>query len=540
MKGCFAVKGDGSGGGLALFHSEDVVVDLLSFSHRHIDVHIQGGPFGARWRGAFVYGEPKPYERHNMWTLLRRIKMASAEPWMLLGDFNETMWQAEHFSNTKRSERQMTDFRSALSFCDVHDLGFTGVPWTFDNKQKGDRNVKVRLDRAVASPAWSLRFPEARVHHLVSSRSDHCPLMVSLVQEREMGRKPAIRRYEIMWEREPSLAATVEEAWSRRVGVRDLGDICSSLRTVMGSLYDWRKQHFKPVSREIDRKGKKLEALLMLSDEESVRARQQLQRDMDELLYREELMWLQRSRVAWLREGDRNTRYFHRKASWRRKKNRILKLRREDGSWAEDPEEMGARTTSFFHQLYTREEDVDPSEIIELFIGHVTAEMNDTLCAPFSEKEISDALFQIGPLKAPGPDGFPARFLQRNWGLLKDDIVKAVQEFFSSGVLPEDVNETAIVLIPKKDNPEELKDFRPISLCNVVFKIISKCLVNRLRPLLHDIISPMQSAFIPGRLITDNAFMAFECFHAIQSNSKERSKFCAYKLDMAKAYDRVD
>jgi hypothetical protein len=113
-----------------------------------------------------------------------------------------------------------------------------------------------------------------------------------------MGRKPAIRRYEIMWEREPSLAATVEEAWSRRVGVRDLGDICSSLRTVMGSLYDWRKQHFKPVSREIDRKRKKLEALLMLSDEESVRARQQLQRDMDELLYREELMWLQRSRVA--------------------------------------------------------------------------------------------------------------------------------------------------------------------------------------------------------------------------------------------------
>jgi hypothetical protein len=107
-------------------------------------------------------------------------------------------------------------------------------------------------------------------------------------------------------------------------------------------------------------------------------------------------------------------------------------------------------------------------------------------------------------------------------------------------VLPDEVNETSIVLIPKKNNPKELKDFRPISLCNVVFKIISKCLVNRLRPLLQDIISLMQSAFIPGRLITDNSFMAFECFHAIQSNSADRSKFCAYKLDMAKAYDRVD
>jgi hypothetical protein len=77
----------------------------------------------------------------------------------------------------------------------------------------------------------------------------------------------------------------------------------------------------------------------------------------------------------------------------------------------------------------------------------------------FTEKEISDALFQIGPLKAPGPDGFPTRFLQRNWGLMHDEIVSAVQHFFADGVMAEDVNDTAIVLIPKKNNPEELKDF---------------------------------------------------------------------------------
>jgi hypothetical protein len=129
-----------------------------------------------------------------------------------------------------------------------------------------------------------------------------------------------------VWEREPSLTAIVEEAWSRRVGVRDLGDICSSLRLVMGSLYDLRKHHFKPVSKEIDSKQKKLEALTALTDDESERARKQLQCEMDELLYREELMWLQRSQAAWLREGDINTQYFHRKDSWRRNKNRINKL----------------------------------------------------------------------------------------------------------------------------------------------------------------------------------------------------------------------
>jgi hypothetical protein len=74
----------------------------------------------------------------------------------------------------------------------------------------------------------------------------------------------------------------------------------------------------------------------------------------------------------------------------------------------------------------------------------------------------------------------------------------------------------------------------------VIFKVVSKCLVNRLRPILQDIISPTQSAFIPGRLITDNALMAFECIHAIQTSSAARKKFCAYKLDMAKSYDRVD
>jgi hypothetical protein len=247
---------------------------------------------------------------------------------------------------------------------------------------------------------------------------------------------------------------------------------------------------------------------------------------------------MQHSRIAWLREGDRNTRFFHRKATWHRKKNKISKLRRSDGTWTEDAVEIGDMATDFFQKLYTREE-TEPTALLDLFSPQVEADMNAKLCAPFLEKEISDALFQIGLLKAHGPDGFPARFLQRNWDLLREDITKVVQAFFNSGVLPEEVNDTAIILIPK-NNPEELKYFCPISLCNVVFKIISKCLVNRLRPLLQDIISPVQSAFIPGRIITDNALMAFECIHAIQSNSVECSEFCAYKLDMAKAYDRVD
>jgi hypothetical protein len=134
-------------------------------------------------------------------------------------------------------------------------------------------------------------------------------------------------------------------------------------------------------------------------------------------------------------------------------------------------------------------------------------------------RKISDTLFQIGPLKAPGPDSFPARFIQRNWDILRDDVVSAVQKKFTDRIMPGEVNDTAIVLIPKKDNPEEIKYFRSISLCNVIFKVVSKCLVNRVRPILQDIISPSQSAFIPRRLITDNALVVFECIHSIQTGS---------------------
>jgi hypothetical protein len=211
----------------------------------------------------------------------------------------------------------------------------------------------------------------------------------------------------------------------------------------------------------MEEKRKELEALSLLSDDESVTKKEELAREMDELLYREEIMWLQRSRVAWLREGDRNTKYFHRRATWRRKKNRVCKLKRPDGSWTMDAHEMEELTLDYFKKLYTSEDDIDPRIITDLMQPCVDADANERLCAPFTEKEISDALFQIGPLKAPGPDGFPAHFIQRNWGLLKEDVVRAVQRFFTDRAMPDDVNDTAIVLIPKKSDPEEHKDFRP-------------------------------------------------------------------------------
>jgi hypothetical protein len=244
--------------------------------------------------------------------------------------------------------------------------------------------------------------------------------------------------------------------------------------------------------------------------------------------------------VTWLKEGDQNTNYFHRKASGRKRKNKISKLRKPDGSMTENEDEFLDIACNFFNELYKEDPNINPSTLLNLIEPNVTDEMNKTLVADFTDEEIGNALFQIGPLKAPGPDGLPARFFQRNWGLLKKEVCEAIKLFFNNGVIPDNFNMTKIVLIPKVDNAIELKEYRPISLCNVIYKVISKCLVNRLRPYLQTLISENQSAFIPGRLISDNALVAFECFHAIHRTNKEEESFCAYKLDLSKAYDRVD
>jgi hypothetical protein len=162
------------------------------------------------------------------------------------------------------------------------------------------------------------------------------------------------------------------------------------------------------------------------------------------------------------------------------KQCKIQKLKQEDDKWFENWEGLSNMTTCFFHDLFTREEEVDPDTLMHLFDNKVSAEMNERLCQEFSNEEISDALFQIGPLKAPGPDGFPPHFFQRNWGVMKEEIITAVKEFFQSSVMPHGVNDTTIVLIQKVAYPEKLSEFRPISLCNVLYKIVSKCLVNRL------------------------------------------------------------
>jgi hypothetical protein len=123
--------------------------------------------------------------------------------------------------------------------------------------------------------------------------------------------------------------------------------------------------------------------------------------------------------------------------------------------------------------------------------------------------------------------------------LIKEDVTRAILQFLNGGDMPELVNNTVLALIPKVKNPHELTNFRPIALCNVLYKICSKTIANRLRQIIDDVISEEQSAFIPMRLIADNTLIAYESIHYLKSK-KGKSGACAVKLDMAKAYDQVE
>ena len=158
---------------------------------------------------------------------------------------------------------------------------------------------------------------------------------------------------------------------------------------------------------------------------------------------------------------------------------------------------------------------------------------------PITNLEIEDTVFQLGPQKAPGPDGLPAFFFQHYWEIVKTDVFNTIHAFFHSGSLFKPPNHTYITLIPKISCPDDVSHFRPISLCNVIYKVISKILINRLKPIMDSLISPFQNAFIKGRNISDNIPIAHEIMDILRKKKGRKNSFGALKIDMKKAYDRV-
>ncbi|KAK9995712.1 hypothetical protein SO802_020398 [Lithocarpus litseifolius] len=166
--------------------------------------------------------------------------------------------------------------------------------------------------------------------------------------------------------------------------------------------------------------------------------------------------------------------------------------------------------------------------------------MNHMLVGDFIADECRRALKKMYPLKASGPNGMPPLFFQHFWPTCGEVVTKTILDFLNLRIVPPNFNDTHIVLIPKIQEPKKITDFRPICLCNIVYKIASKAIVNRLKKILPFIISDIQSAFVHGRLITDNVLLAFETMHHISMKKGGKMGEMTLKLDMNKAYDRME
>jgi hypothetical protein len=241
----------------------------------------------------------------------------------------------------------------------------------------------------------------------------------------------------------------------------------------------------------------------------------------------------------WRKEGDQNTDFFQAKARARGRTNRIRALRRGDGSKATEQRELEQLAFEFYQHLFASQGDLEPELVCCYVSRKVTDQMNFFLDEEFSPAEVGKALVMMQPGKSPGVDGFNAGFFQHHWDTLKESVTEAVLVFLNGGEMPEVINRTLLVLIPMVANPQDLTQFRPISLCNVLYKICSKAMANKLRGILDEVITEEQSAFVPGRLITDNVLIVYECIHYL-INKKGNSGACAIMLDMAKVYDRVE
>lgn len=171
-----------------------------------------------------------------------------------------------------------------------------------------------------------------------------------------------------------------------------------------------------------------------------------------------------------------------------------------------------------------------PSAIASVIQARCSIDAIASLSAPFSDQEIQGAFLSLPKNKSPGPDGYPAEFFTGNWKSVGRDMIEAVKEFLTSGELLQQWNATILTLVPKKANANRLKEFRPISCCNTVYKVASKLLANRLKALLPSLVSNAQSAFVPGRLLVENVLLATELVAGY--NWKKISKRCMLKVDL--------
>ncbi|XP_019186483.1 PREDICTED: uncharacterized protein LOC109181186 [Ipomoea nil] len=484
------------------------------------------------WSFAAVYGSPSLTLRRKLFTDLTRQSMGIHEPWLVAGDFNSVTSPDEVSNPDNWHSSRCADFTDWIFQEGLIDLGFLGTKFTWMRGTNQASFRGARLDRGLCNADWKIMFPDSLIEHLPIHNSDHAPL---LIRTSPPANTPSPRpfRFNMAWSAHHLFHSFIHQTWNKDIDLELNKSLMAQALTV------WNKETFGNISHRKRRLTARLGGIQRRLAEQCspnlIKLDRKLRNELEDVLYQEELLWFQRSREQWIVSGDCNTHFYHVATSVKNNSSKISKLREDSGNWITDETVIRDHIRCFFADLFR----ADQAHSVTLPRGRFPPIHDDEwseVNKPFSPEEIKQALFDMSPCKAPGPDGFSAGFYQQTWQIVGDLIVTFASKFFENGSLPEGSNDTIITLIPKTENPETVRQLRPIGLCNVTYKILTKAMTSRLKNISQKIVGMYQTSFVPGRQITDNILLYQEVLNSFRTK-KGAVGWMVWKIDLEKAYD---
>ncbi|KAK4389648.1 putative mitochondrial protein [Sesamum angolense] len=462
-------------------------------------------------------------------------------PWLILGDFNCVKSPTEKQLGTTLTWYELKDFADCCLSLGLNDAPTTGCYFTWYSNSESNP-VWCKLDRVLYNNEWLEAGLLYNVHFSPPGcLSDHSPGIVSIIDP--LASQPKPFRFFNMWADHQDFMATVENGWNLNVDGTAQFCLCRKLKALKGHLKAFNNLHFSHISvRAKDADLALQDAQIQLeSDPENVTIRdsvRELRKKAVFLAEAERHFYYQKAKLHFLKMGDRNTKFFHDMVKRNAAKSSILAITKTDGTTITSTMEIGQEFVSYFTSLLGTEVLTLPMDNAVFNWGpKLSSELALELCRVVTPEEVKQAIFHISDNKAPGPDGYSACFFKRAWHIVGDQICTAVLDFFRSGRLLRQLNHSIIALVPKSDHYPTVADYWPISCCNVIYKAITKIIADRLAPALEHLTDRCQAAFVGGRSITDNIFLAQEMVR--QYTRKRISPRCTINVDLRKTFVSV-
>ncbi|GAU13228.1 hypothetical protein TSUD_245980 [Trifolium subterraneum] len=457
------------------------------------------------------------------------------------GDFNTILGAHEHRGNCIPAPIPIADFQQWTNSLDLLHLPTHGAFFTWANGRRGRHYTQRRLDRVICNQDWINACNSIHVSTLTKSKFDHFPLLLEFKNQETQFTSHF--KFLKMWTAHHDCINVVQNSWNTVVNGCPMYVLSQKLKSLKANLKSWNKDSFGNIHSNVKQAYQNADDIHnlidsngpneLLLDQEKI-----AQINLEKALLMEEMFWSEKSKVKWHTDGDRNTAYFHRVAKIKNTSSLISTLRNGD-IVLNSTKEVSAHVVDHFSSLFNDSAPfVDNGLVEEVIPCLVTDRINKMLTILPSHDEIKSAVFGLNNDSAPGPDGFGAVFFQTYWDIIKQDVINAVLQFFTTGWLSPNFNANILVLIPKITNVESVNQYRPIAIANFKFKLISKILADRLAPLMPAITSIQQRGFIKGRSIKDCICLTSEAINVL--HRKCASGNIALKVDIAKAFDTLN